>query len=151
MTSLLFMLSFLIHIILILGLYSLYKELKILKNEHASANEIIDVFEAYLAEIKLENERLENKVSLHSFSQDAKVNPIQKEKKKSTGKKMTKQMTENNFIPNGSGVEDELETTLESKVLQLASQGYSSDTIAEKLNCGKTEAELIVKLHKKKP
>ena len=45
--------------------------------------------------------------------------------------------------------EDKLETSLEAQVFQLAKQGISIEEIAKKLNRGKTEIELMIKLHKK--
>src|SRR5690625_6659662 len=45
--------------------------------------------------------------------------------------------------------DDSIETSLQAKILQLSHQGYDADEIAGKLNCGKTEAALIIKLQEK--
>lgn len=148
MTSLLLIFSFLIHIILLLGMYSLYKEVQSLKKLNSNANEIADVFESYLKEIKIENERLLRENITRSSGDtrtrkhgDTKVKPI-------TGN-VYEPSIEGPTLLNKIKHEDKLNTTLESQVLQLTSHGYSSQEIAEKLNCGKTEAELIIKLHAK--
>jgi len=46
--------------------------------------------------------------------------------------------------------QDEVETSLEAQILQLHTNGETIDDIAKKLNCGKTEAEIIIKMHQKK-
>lgn len=150
MTSLLLTLSFLIHIILLLAMYSLYKELQVLKTENTNANEIAEVFESYLKEIKVENERLEKETLMPSKKLDELKVHTEKEKEfKPYNKSAFEDETKKDYKPLEPYIKDDVDTTLESQVLQLASQGYLSNEIAGKLNCGKTEAELIIKLHSK--
>lgn len=150
MESLLLTVSFFIHMILLFGIYYLYKEIQTLKNENADANDIAELFESYLLEIKVENERLENE----SFSQPTKIkkdtisNSPKNEELLKENESIMVDTDLNDYAPVSPVARDELETTLQAKILQLSSQGYSSDNIAEKLDCGKTEVALILKFHK---
>ncbi|MEM1506445.1 hypothetical protein RG959_24150, partial [Domibacillus sp. 8LH] len=45
--------------------------------------------------------------------------------------------------------EDQVEASLQSRILQLHHRGKSNTEIAKQLDCGKTEVELIIKLYAK--
>lgn len=59
MTSFLLIVSFLLHIVAFIAIYQLYKQTQLPKKEKVS-QEMIELFDMYLAEIKKENKRLEN-------------------------------------------------------------------------------------------
>lgn len=54
---------------------------------------------------------------------------------------------EDKWLKNVNEVNDSVESSLEGKVLQLYHQGLSIADIAKKLDCGITEAELIIRFH----
>lgn len=144
MLPLLLTVSFLINIIILIGMYSLYKEINILKNNTSNINitDIAELFDFYLEEIKAENSRLENKNVKNEPLSHIKSSPYQ-------SKTVIPDLQMKNISIDQISAKDDAKTTLESKVLQLSSKGYSSDHIAEKLNCGKVEAALIIKLYSK--
>lgn len=129
MTSFLLIISFLLHIVAFVAIFQLYKQAQIPKKESAS-QDMIELFDMYLAEVKEENNRLEKTLQ----DKDEKV--------------MEKEAQHSYTLPE---VDDnvEFETSLQAKILQMHTQGMSNEEIARKLNSGKTEVDLIVKLHAK--
>ena len=141
--------SFLIHIILLIVVYYLYNELKLLKNE--KTNEITDLFEFYLEEIKDENTRLQAEYVTDQTQKEIKTKAIANDDSSSM---ITEHVTDNTeeeikYEPLVN-IDDSYETSLQAQILQLNNQGLTSEEIAEKLQCGKTEAALVIKLHSKK-
>lgn len=144
MTSFLLIISFLLHIAAFVAIYQLYKQTQLPKQESTS-QDMIELFDMYLAEIKEENKHLEKVL-------------LDKEQNKPTEKGYPtphfnerleqKKETHSYTLPE---IEDDVqfETSLQAKILQLHDQGMSNEEIARKLNSGKTEVDLIVKLHAK--
>lgn len=148
MVSLLLIISFLLHLISIYAIYQLFQQLKMKQED---SEEIAEVFETYLQAIKEENKHLQN--NLLNDQTDGNM-PDQSEEKIIETKEQTVESRDlkkdiNNFSMPDIDVPDHVEASLESQVLQLHSQGLSPSEIAQKLNCGNTEAELIIKLYKK--
>ncbi|RDW17812.1 DUF6115 domain-containing protein [Oceanobacillus chungangensis] len=151
MQSLLLIISFLIHIVALYAIYRLSQQLQSFKK--ADTAEITELFELYLQEIKEENNRLQDKIS-------SKTPPhIKPEKTQvvSNNLKNDNHQKEINVEPTAkyaapfidAKVDDLIETSLEARILQLHHQGMSITEIAQKLDRGKTEVELFIKLHQK--
>lgn len=151
MVSLLLIISFLLHIIALFAIFQLFKQLQS-KKKQANAQEVMEIFEVYLDEIRQENNELKN---LLMQDQTAEEETEKIEMNKETTEK--RQMQEDNQVSEQSGIDSLLDqspgyqvgASLESRVLQLHSTGKSVEEIAKTLNCGKTEAELIIKLYQK--
>lgn len=141
MVSFLLIISFLLHIISIYAIYMLNKQLQ--KKE--DTNEIAQLFEEYLQEIKKENDRLQNDLIRYTHNKSAKpIEAVEKEKKVGN---LVMNDAEDKWLKNVNEVNDSVESSLEGKVLQLYHQGLSIADIAKKLDCGITEAELIIRFH----
>ncbi|MGJ9458884.1 DUF6115 domain-containing protein [Oceanobacillus sp. CF4.6] len=145
MVSFLLIISFLLHLAALGAIYKLFQQIQTLKSQ--DTKEIEGLFEAYLQEIKEENSRLQ-----------AQLKANQKNKSSITAKKQQgpeqesqpAHWLEGDMEQLLSPVEaDTLEASLESKVLQMHSEGLAIGDIARNLDCGKTEVEIILKLHKK--
>lgn len=144
----LMIISFLLHIILLASIYYLFQQIQSLKQEHTK--EVTDLFEMYLQEIKAENSRLENEIPLQKppNKQEPVIEP--------TPIRMVRQenepeaVEEIQYMPQTNTVNDHYETSLEAQILQLYHLGLSADDIAKKLNCGKTEAALVIKISGRK-
>lgn len=138
MTSIMLTISFLIHIILLVAIYYLFKEIQQLKVN--PPKNITHIFEKYLQEIRDENDRL--KAEATPITDEPSVNP--------TGQKFEQEAPEKlQYMPEIVETEDTTETSLQSQILQLYHQGISPNDIAKKLNCGKTEVDLSIKFYKK--
>lgn len=144
MISFLLIISFLLHLISIYAIYMLNKQLR--KKEDTT--EIAQLFEAYLQEIKKENDRLQNDLKRYTHNKSDKPIVVQTEKKERILDHGMKD-TEKEWLKHVEQVNDSLESSLEARVLQLHHQGLSVTDIAKKLDCGQTEAELIIRFHKK--
>lgn len=150
MVSLLLIISFLLHITLIMAVYHLYQQLQLSKRSKDQELEIL--FADFLKEIRIENERLQSQL-------------INEPPPKNEGKKEEMTLTKNRSITNKAEhykennffnlLQEEkndqlLETSIESKIFSMYNQGQSIDDIAKTLNRGKTEVALILKLHSNK-
>jgi len=104
----------------------------------------------FIQEIKAENKQLVTKLS------EAKQEKI-KEKKAPTIpnhlkpmlEKQEKRENQDTLHSNAPFLTEHVETSMESKIVQLSEQGLSIDEIAKQLNKGKTEVELILKLNER--
>lgn len=143
-------LSILIHIITIVIVFSFYKRLQLLQT--LNLPKVKELLEQTLNEIKDENNRLhqqlnelskeENKNSVKSTQQ------VPKPKKEIKKKSPQKQMTEINAPIESllkTKEKDKYEPSLHGQILQLHEKGLNHEEIAQKLNCGKTEVELILR------
>lgn len=144
MISFLLIISFLLHIVAFIAIYQLYKQTQLPKQESTS-EDMIELFDMYLAEIKEENKHLEKVLSDKEQTKPTKQNyktPLLHENLEQ------EKETHSYTLPE---VEDDVrfETSLQAKILQMHDQGMSNEEIARKLNSGKTEVDLIVKLHAK--
>ena len=134
MTSFLLIISFLLHIIAFIAIYQLYKQVQT-PNKQGASQETIELLDMYLVEVKEENKRLEKTL-------------LAKEQYQSNENPMEKEVANTYTLPE---VDDDIqfETSQQAEILQMHDQGMSNAEIARKLNCGKTEVELIIKLHAK--
>ncbi len=153
MVSLLLIISFLLHIIALFAIFQLFKQLQSEKKQ-ANAQEVMEIFEVYLDEIRQENNELKNLLMQDQTAEEETETEKIEMNKETTEKR---QMQEDNQVSEQSGIDSLLDqspgyqvgASLESRVLQLHSTGKSVEEIAKTLNCGKTEAELIIKLYQK--
>ena len=141
MVSFLLIISFLLHIIAVVAIYKLSMQIR--QTKQTDTDEIIHLFETYLEEIKAENNLLEKKLS------------YQNDKGKTEAVMTNLPSAQNEFVPDipeppKNNVKDKVEASLDAKILQLYNQGLTETEIAQKLNCGKTEAELIIRLYGKR-
>ncbi|CEI84275.1 swarming motility protein SwrB [Oceanobacillus oncorhynchi subsp. incaldanensis] len=154
MSTLLWMISFLLHGISILAIYLLLKN-----RQNANGNKQAEnVLKETLEEIRKENRMLQRLLEEDKQPDKSPVKhdsikkypPFPPAEKKKEGAAMTEKETQpiEDFQP--AAYQDEVETSLEAKILQLHTNGETIDDIAKKLNCGKTEAEIIIKMHQKK-
>lgn len=135
MTSMLLVLSLLIHLITLTAFYQLFKQVQTLKQDRS--DDVTKLMETYLKEIKEENRLLETTLS----QTETRVEPATKAAADKTDSSA--------YTPATDHVADESKLSLEAKVLQLYDRGLEIENIARQLNCGKTEAELIIKFNKK--
>ncbi|MBP1949152.1 DUF6115 domain-containing protein [Virgibacillus litoralis] len=139
MTSMLLIISFLLHLVALVAIFQLFKQLQLLKKD--SSQDIMELLETYLEEIKEENRFLEEEIGKPNYEPPASsTEGFEVEQKKEIVSE---------YIPESAKVVDDSETSLQAKILQLHDQGLKAENIARRLNCGKTEAELIIKLHGK--
>ncbi|MGY0691586.1 DUF6115 domain-containing protein [Virgibacillus sp. FSP13] len=150
MTAFIFFISFLLHVIALAAIYQLLKQIKQLKQQKQnSTNEVMELFDTYLQEIKEENRMLEARLGNNDRKDSGE--PQQTTMHKNTpdpNRQMEHADNTTELIPEAEA-DDSFETSLQARILQLYDQGYAHDEIASKLNCGKTEAELVIKLHGK--
>ena len=146
MVSLLLIISFLIHIILLLAVYYLYTQLQLIKNN--KDENLQELLTNFIHEIRAENEQLKLQLDETKRNEKKHINapPLPKHLKPL----LEKQEEEENRKKSKSSLsikKDRLETSLEVQIAQLSKQGLSIEEIAKKLNKGKTEVELILKLN----
>lgn len=139
MTSMLLLISFLLHLIALAAIFQLFKQVQQLKKNNSQ--DIMELLETYLEEIKEENRLLEKEVNNQTPPKNSVPPETDDINKQNNGK--------DDYIPQVYNVMDDSETSLQARILQLHGQGQTVDKIARNLNCGKTEAELIIKLHGK--
>jgi DNA-directed RNA polymerase specialized sigma24 family protein len=143
MTSFLFIISFLLHIISITAIYALSKQLSGAK-QHDNT-ELVSLMESYLEEIKEENKILQEKLAKEDKDESHKTNTTTP-----NIKAIRKEEKETYLFPK---IEDEaldqVEVSLQSKILKLHQEGNSPEEIARILACGKTEVELLLKFQEK--
>ncbi|WP_404452648.1 hypothetical protein LG329_00685 [Virgibacillus necropolis] len=146
MTSFLLIISFLLHIVAFIAIYQLYKQAQLPKQESTS-QDMMELFELYLSEIKEENKRLEETLlDRREYNPKGETNPIPQFKEKPEHQE---HIADDTYTAPEVDDDVQYETSLQAKVLQLHDQGLASGEIARKLNKGKTEVDLIVKLHAK--
>lgn len=135
MITFLLSISFILHIMAFFAIYLLFKQNQQVKQNNP--NDMMELFETYLQEIKEENRRLQDELGTGPFSTqyDSPTNEAGS--------------MDTHTQPEGE-MKDSVEASQQAKVLQLHFQGFSETEIAQKLNCGKTEAAMIIKLHTKK-
>ncbi|MHA6251269.1 DUF6115 domain-containing protein [Oceanobacillus sp. CAU 1775] len=152
MIPFLLIISFLLHIISLVAIFQLIKQRQQNKPQDSS-QEVMELLEVYLTEIREENNRLDTLLKKQSkpvISDEAAKKPLKKEVHEAPI-----EVEEPEEIEDTSEIDeilkevpqDQLNASLESRVLQLHAQGKSIETIAKELDCGKTEAELIIKLY----
>ncbi|APC48606.1 DUF6115 domain-containing protein [Virgibacillus halodenitrificans] len=143
MFSFLFFISFLLHILTLIIIFQLIKKINTLQQVQ-SPSEIMDLFDTYLEEIKAENEYLQK--TLNNNPEDNKQNNSAEKVINPPHSVETEQPfnVSDQEIP-----KDEMEASLQARILHLYQNGYAAEEIAKQLDCGKTEAALVIKLHTK--
>lgn len=111
-------------------------------NNQDQEKQLNQLLSKFLHEIKEENEQLQIRLKEQQLSQSKQefvTRPVPNEAIKNESKA--------NYIPKYK-MEDQLETSTEGQIFHLYQNGYSKEEIAKKLNRGKTEVELILKMNK---
>jgi hypothetical protein len=127
------------------------------KRQAEIQKEIEDLFQSYLLEMKEENDKLLNLIDKSTIHQPAKI-PAVNNRGKGTpqmnqtqvpGKQRSSSHQEKpkEYKPLVPAVEDRFEHSLNSQIVLLHEQGLKTEEIAQKLNKGKTEIELILKFN----
>jgi len=139
-------LSFILHIITFSIIYHLYKKVK--QVESTNPNEIMDLLQFYLDEIKEENKQFKSNFDInYSRVNEAKIENIAPLENQSN---IPYEQEQKEFpLDIETNIDDRVEASLEAKVLHLYYQNTDTSEIARILNCGKTEVDLIIKFHKK--
>ncbi len=162
MSTLLWLLSFTLHGVLLYAVVILYMRLAAVKETEKQQKKILEETEntlaAFLLELKEENEKLiENTASpssqMKEETQKSDLRPAEKESEQEAVQE------EENFLEHIEGLISEVERqeenvnsntqSFEDKVMELYEQGYSANQIAQKLKSGKTEIELFLKFRSK--
>ncbi|MBG9768079.1 hypothetical protein [Bacillus vallismortis] len=162
MSTLLWLLSFALHGVLLYAVMILYTRLAAVKETEKQQKKILEETEntlaAFLLELKEENEKLiENTDSLPSQAdEEAQMPHLQNAK---TYSERSTVQEEENLPEHIEGLITEVERqeesvnsdvqTFEDQVIDLYEQGYSASQIAQKLKSGKTEIELFLKFRSK--
>lgn len=120
-----------LHLITLFVIIILYQKLKVHKNIHV--DEFKEMFQTYLDEFKQENLRLERQLR----NNDSVLNDTSQQQ----------EPTAETNVDFKENTVDDVETSLTANILSMADQGYSPDEIAQRLKCGKTEAELVIKFY----
>ncbi|MFS0751819.1 DUF6115 domain-containing protein [Oceanobacillus sp. 1P07AA] len=150
MSSLLWIISFLLHMIALLAIYKLLQQVQIIKQQTTSESNMESRLKQYIEEIKQENQNLQallqSEATLNQNNQKQQSAYVADERKTVD---IQEEPSNEQLKGNTSSVDDEdtVEASLEARVLQLYNNGKTIDEIASELECGKTEAEIIIKLH----
>lgn len=153
MVSFLLIISFLLHLITLAVILQLVKKLQKIENEPES-KEVALALERSLDEIKQENDRLQALLDKSALASSRKEKEPRVEPKTSSKSEYIP-IAEKEDSDHGldkllsAGPTYKVEASLESRVMQLYQEGLSIEEIAKRLDCGKTEAELIIKLYNK--
>ncbi|WP_399457233.1 DUF6115 domain-containing protein [Virgibacillus dokdonensis] len=131
MTSILILVSFLLHMVAFTVIFQLYKRMN--ANQQLDTSEIDALLAEYIDEIKKENIRLQQQLVTLNKRENVETNQIQLVEKEEQDDSYNNEQ------------QDEITTSLQAKILQLHSQGYTASEIARQLNCGKTEVALTIK------
>ncbi|BAC13541.1 hypothetical conserved protein [Oceanobacillus iheyensis HTE831] len=151
MSSLLWIVSFLLHMIALLAIYKLLQQVQHLKQQSISESNMDSKLKQYIEEIKQENRSLEAYMYKGRTNQKQQDDYIHEESEetKIVDPQTVQQDDQSKEDYWSEDAEDTVEASLDARVLQLYNQGKSIDEIASELKCGKTEAEIIIKLHQK--
>lgn len=154
MTSLLLIVSFLLHAVLLIAIYQLYQQLQQMKQ--TKENESQQIVQQFIAEIKEENKHLQAQITAQYASPDVHENQQLKDESNMISHSTTSRTipTEqekpmkhiDSIIELTDNKHEQTEVSFEGKVLQLYQQGFDVDQIAKQLNSGRTEVDLIIKL-----
>lgn len=150
MSSLLLIFSLLLHLVAFYIIFNMYNQLQQLKA--SDVNEITEILDHYLQDIKRENELLKNEWKLNNDKEEN--NSFTGMKSRKNEKSVIEDSNElesiSEMIQNIDAINDYMETSLDARVLQLHKKGIPINDIAKQLQCGKTEAELIIKFYEEK-
>ncbi|MGG1255963.1 Swarming motility protein SwrB [Bacillus velezensis] len=149
MSTLLWLLSFVLHGVLLYAVIILYTRFSALKETERQQKKILEETEntlaAFLLELKEENERLEDAKSRQAPDEDAEPRPEPK-KEPDIPDHMEKLIsaTERAESDENNGAH-----SFEERVSELYEQGLTPAEIAKRMQSGKTEIELFLKFRGK--
>ncbi|MEJ8776897.1 DUF6115 domain-containing protein [Pseudogracilibacillus sp. ICA-222130] len=156
MTSFLWMISFLLHIILMYAVYSLFKQVQAEKN--ARKEEIESLLTEFMHVLHEENNHLIQLLKQEDGVKEARekatyrTDTVQEDhtmEEQKTGEKLKEDIRFGSLLQKMIEKEqDKVETSSEARMIQMYQAGKSIEEIARAFDRGKTEVELIVKLHK---
>jgi len=154
MTSLLLIVSFLLHAVLLITIYQLYQQLQQVKQ--TKENESYQIVQQFIAEIKEENKQLQARLATQTASYNVHAHhQVEDESHRTSSSKTERTISSNNekTMNNVDSItaltdkkREQMEVSFEAMVLQMHNQGFDVDQIAKQLNSGKTEVDLIIKL-----
>ncbi|MDO3659436.1 Swarming motility protein SwrB [Bacillus sp. C28GYM-DRY-1] len=159
MSTLLWLLSFTLHGVLLYAVIILYTRLAAVKETEKQQKKILEETEntlaAFLLELKEENEKLiENIDSPSSHTEEETENSDLRHPEKDSEPDAARE-EENPLKGLITEVERQEESvnsiaqSFEDRAIELYEQGYSASQIAQKLKSGKTEIELFLKFRSK--
>lgn len=136
-------LSFLAHFAMIYVIIHLFQRVKHLESQDpvSQKRDIEETLTAYITDIKEENESFLNAIQKKQQPKEERA-PLPEVKP-------SKPVEEVSYHPPTPEQDDMFEQSLTSQVLTLSNQGFSVTEIAQKLNKGKGEVQLLLKLKKK--
>lgn len=162
MSTLLWLLSFTFHGVLLYAVIILYTRLASVKETEKQQKQILEETEntlaAFLLELKEENEKLIENTASSSSQSDAESQKTDLHHSEKHPERDAVQEIEN--LPEHiEGLITEVDRreeivnsdvpSFEDQVIELYEQGYSASQIAQKLKSGKTEIELFLKFRSK--
>ena len=162
MSTLLWLLSFTLHGVLLYAVIILYTRLAAVKETEKQQKQILEETEntlaAFLLELKEENEKLIENAAPSSSQSDAESQKTDLQHFEKHPERDAVQEIEN--LPEHiEGLVTEVDRreeivnsdvpSFEDQVIELYEQGYSASQIAQKLKSGKTEIELFLKFRSK--
>lgn len=163
MDTFLVIFSLMLHGITFMFLIYIYRQTQVSSADERQLQKTIremeDLFQSYLLELKDENEKLikllndkkqKNKRSFEEINNISAETSIQEKSEKHPHERTEENKDESRYDPEKLITENPVQyeqPSYQSMALQLYHQGYSIEEIAQKLNKGKTEIELIVKFY----
>lgn len=163
MDTFLVIFSLMLHGITFMFLIYIYRQTQVSSADERQLQKTIremeDLFQSYLLELKDENEKLikllndkkqKNKRSFEEINNISAETSIQEKSENHPHERTEENKDESRYDPEKLITEDPVQyeqPSYQSMALQLYNQGYSIEEIAQKLNKGKTEIELIVKFY----
>ncbi|MHA6486524.1 DUF6115 domain-containing protein [Bacillus cabrialesii] len=162
MSTLLWLLSFALHGVLLYAVIILYTRLTAVKETEKQQKKILEETEntlaAFLLELKEENEKLIENTDSPSSQAEKETQKSDLQRSENYAERDEVQ-EEENLPEHIEGLITEVERqeesvnsdvqSFEDQVIDLYEQGYSASQIAQKLKSGKTEIELFLKFRSK--
>jgi len=141
--------SIVLHIVTLFLIYFIYKRFQSL--HELNLPDVKELLEQTLFAIKEENERLHENIKNTKPTVVAKDKNLEQQKhveiqpeRISITKNVENQNRNESSLLNHT-VEDKYEPSLHGQILHLYEKGLTKEEIAQTLNCGKTEVELILR------
>lgn len=153
MTTILLIISFILHLILLAAVYYLHQRLQELNAHRSQETELL--LSRFLDEIRQENRQLQDQLKQsktthpEESSTDAPSDyssPVPQGPTNTIPYSNTTIKKADFPAPTPIAKDDKVETSLESHVFQLYKEGLSPEEIAKRMNRGKTEIELLIKM-----
>lgn len=145
--------SFFIHALSLAAIYLMYQQLQHSKQQQIK--EMDQLMHSYIQQIQQENHELQEVLQKTSnLEQSGQTNQqyvsVAQDDNvtKETNQEQPEEWDTESVMQTSEG--DRVETSLESRVLQLHQAGVPINEIAKQLGCGKTEASLIIQFQQEK-